>query len=329
VGGAKQSLPTVADEPPSCSILTPPPALPSGRHGGGARGAEHALATVGEHACGSGHSSNADYSPPLVPLPTDWNADAFRQSRAALHGRRALRASGDDEGASRRSAEEEGVSAYALPESMWGQQSLGGGATWNEPWAQATWPRDDGGEADGADARLGEPRASGERHSSERHSSERASERMSERLSERSERSPSPLETSRLQQERLDRMIADAGHIDISDSENASSLRNLPAWASEGQPKAHPSNGHDGAAAASESLEMDVALMGMSAKERVLAKKELRKRHAEAARVGDLASARRTYFQERVLADHAQRSQYLGSLPSYSERSAVKLGEAR
>ena len=62
--------------------------------------------------------------------------------------------------------------------------------------------------------------------------------------------------------------------------------------------------------------------MGLSAKERVLAKKELRKRQEEATREGDLAAARQRYFQERVLADNAQRSQYLGSFVPYSDRVA-------
>ena len=53
--------------------------------------------------------------------------------------------------------------------------------------------------------------------------------------------------------------------------------------------------------------------VGLTAKERVLARREMRKREEIAAREGDLMHARQRYFQERVLADNAQRSQYLGS----------------
>jgi hypothetical protein len=63
-------------------------------------------------------------------------------------------------------------------------------------------------------------------------------------------------------------------------------------------------------------------LNGMTAKDRVLARREMRKRQESQAREDDLMRARRTYFQERVLADNAQRSQYLGhSLPHIRARS--------
>ena len=59
--------------------------------------------------------------------------------------------------------------------------------------------------------------------------------------------------------------------------------------------------------------DMDAALMGVSAKERVLARREQRRRAEAEARESDLMNARQRYFQERVIADNAQRSQYLGS----------------
>ena len=51
---------------------------------------------------------------------------------------------------------------------------------------------------------------------------------------------------------------------------------------------------------------------GLSDRDRVLARREMRKKAEAAAREDELLTARQRYFQERVLADHAQRSQYLG-----------------
>ena len=131
-------------------------------------------------------------------------------------------------------------------------------------------------------------------------------------------------------QERLDRMIGDAmasmhrtskdafaDAFDVSDTENASSVRNLNYGAL--------SDRSEGAG----NSEMEGGLGGLSAKDRVLAKKEMRKRQEEAAREGDLAAARQRYFQERVLADNAQRSQYLGSFVPYSDRPAQRLESCR
>ena len=53
-----------------------------------------------------------------------------------------------------------------------------------------------------------------------------------------------------------------------------------------------------------------------SARDRVLARRENRKRAEAAAREDELLHARQRYFQERVLADHAQRTQYQGHLGS-------------
>ena len=118
---------------------------------------------------------------------------------------------------------------------------------------------------------------------------------------------------------------ADLGYgelLDVSDAENASSVRNLPSLS-------NYSNGDIDVGGSGESREVEAALMGLSAKERVLAKKELRKRQEEAAHEGGLAAARQRYFQERVLADNAQRSQYLGSFVPYAERPALKLESCR
>ena len=52
--------------------------------------------------------------------------------------------------------------------------------------------------------------------------------------------------------------------------------------------------------------------MGLSAKQRVLMRRDLRKRMEAEQREDDLLHARQRYFQERVLADNVQRSQYLG-----------------
>jgi len=51
-----------------------------------------------------------------------------------------------------------------------------------------------------------------------------------------------------------------------------------------------------------------------STKDKVLARREIRKRAEAAEREGQLLHARQRYFQERVLADHAQRSQYCGHM---------------
>lgn len=59
--------------------------------------------------------------------------------------------------------------------------------------------------------------------------------------------------------------------------------------------------------------EMEVAMIGLSAKDRVLMRREMRRRLEAEQREGDLRDARQRYFQERVLADNAQRSQYLGT----------------
>ena len=68
----------------------------------------------------------------------------------------------------------------------------------------------------------------------------------------------------------------------------------------------------------------------ISAKDRVLARREQRRRAEDAARQGELLHARQRYFQERVLADHAQRSQYLGSFVSHApdrvmDRSSLRV----
>ena len=55
----------------------------------------------------------------------------------------------------------------------------------------------------------------------------------------------------------------------------------------------------------------------LSDRDRVLARREMRKRAEAAAREDELLTARQRYFQERVIADHAQRSQYLGSLAPF------------
>ena len=67
-------------------------------------------------------------------------------------------------------------------------------------------------------------------------------------------------------------------------------------------------------------------LMGISAKDRVLARREMRRRAAEERREDDLKTARQRYFQERVLANNAQRSQYLGSYlqPTHAERACAR-----
>ena len=78
-------------------------------------------------------------------------------------------------------------------------------------------------------------------------------------------------------------------------------------------------NGHgDENGGGSSNAEPDVAVMGLSAKDRVLARREARRRHEAEQHEGDLMHARQRYFKERVLADNAQRSQYRGSnrLPS-------------
>jgi len=235
------------------------------------------VARHGARLVGAAEPPANDRSPPMHGLPSDWAGDAFRQSRAALHGRRAARPSGElgggrlsgddggDLGNSGRWSEEEPL-GLMLPESAWGQASARGAL--------------DASDAFGA---------------TDAHAFGTAD-----------------------MQERLDRIIGNAGVLapslmasardeffDVSDAENASSsVRNVP-----------PAPPPCAAAAAEAALEreMDAALMGLSAKERVLAKKELRKRQEAAAREGDLAAARQRYFQERVLADHQQRSQYLGS----------------
>ena len=79
-------------------------------------------------------------------------------------------------------------------------------------------------------------------------------------------------------------------------------------------------NGHgdENGGGGSSNAEPDVAVMGLSAKDRVLARREARRRHEAEQHEGDLMHARQRYFKERVLADNAQRSQYRGSnrLPS-------------
>ena len=61
-------------------------------------------------------------------------------------------------------------------------------------------------------------------------------------------------------------------------------------------------------------LSADNNYYNQSAKDRVLARRESRKLAEAAAREDELLHARQRYFQERVLADYAQRTQYQGHL---------------
>ena len=61
-------------------------------------------------------------------------------------------------------------------------------------------------------------------------------------------------------------------------------------------------------------LSADNNYYNQSAKDRVLARRESRKLAESAAREDELLHARQRYFQERVLADYAQRTQYQGHL---------------
>ena len=61
-------------------------------------------------------------------------------------------------------------------------------------------------------------------------------------------------------------------------------------------------------------LSADNNYYNQSARDRVLARRESRKLAEAAAREDELLHARQRYFQERVLADYAQRTQYQGHL---------------
>ena len=274
--------------------------------------------------------------PPIHRLASDWAGDAFRQSRGVFYGRRAARQS------------EEGRDGNEVLSARGGELSprepRGGGPFMLTARVPDEWERD-ANDANGMCSAPLQQEVVGATLQQDR--LDRIIDGMPSprHLSEAMPPSPMNVVASAAAPSLLASTkdaffdFGNADLFDISDGEinlsaaatwrdawhgahadgyqteqesAAASMRALPPTNWEGA-----LGGGENAAGAANAVpsdrEMEAALMGLSAKERVLAKKELRKRQEEAAREGDLAAARHRYFQERVLADNAQRSQYLGS----------------